>query len=366
MLAIAARAGLRGMGDVEPNPMVGCVIGTRAGEVLGVGHHRSLGGPHAEVEALRSAERAGRGVRGATAWVTLEPCAHTGRTPPCVDALASAGIAEVVCAREDTSEAARGGGAALRSRGVSFRVSDACAEASALAAPFAKRAAGGGPWVIAKWAQTLDGRIATRTGESRWISCEKSRRRVHRMRARVGAVVVGAGTALMDDPALTARGVRRVRRVAVRVVLDTTLRLPAGSALARTARETPVIVFCGDETTPELERREMSLRSAGVEVVRCPLDGASVDAAHALRWLASERGVSSALVEAGPRLLGALIERELVDEAHAFIAPGVMGDESARPVASGRVVERLAHVRGMTLVRLGRSGADAHLILRRG
>lgn len=363
MLSIAARVGVRAWGDAAPNPLVGCVIGTREGRVLGVGHHRRIGGEHAEAEALRAAAERGRDVRGATAWVTLEPCAHYGRTPPCAEALAAAGVAQVVCARRDPHPAARGGAEALRGAGVGVRFTDVCREAVDLGEPFVRRVETGMPWVVAKWAQTLDGRIATRSGESRWISGAASRRRVHRMRAAADAVVVGVGTALADDPMLTARGVARVRRVAARVVLDTHLRLPAGSQLVRSAMEAPVVVFCGLGAA-ETAGAE-ALRGAGVEVIGSPLAGESVDPRFALRWLADERDAWAVLVEAGPRLLGSLFAADLVDEAHAFIAPGVMADADAAPVASGSHLARLGDMRRMRLVRSGRCGADAHLILRR-
>ena len=222
----------RGEGKVEPNPMVGCVL-VRDGKVLGEGWHRVFGGPHAEIEALRAAAKAGPDVRGCDAYVSLEPCCHHGKTPPCTEALIDAGVARVLVGVADPFAQVAGRGiAALRDAGVQVEVGIEHEAASDLIAPFARRVTAGRPWVIAKWAQPLDGRIATATGQSRWISNDASRRQVHQLRARVDAVMVGVGTVIADDPQLTARDVRRLR-VARRVVVDPSLRIPLDATLLR-------------------------------------------------------------------------------------------------------------------------------------
>ncbi|MGD9692064.1 MAG: bifunctional diaminohydroxyphosphoribosylaminopyrimidine deaminase/5-amino-6-(5-phosphoribosylamino)uracil reductase RibD [Phycisphaerales bacterium] len=364
MLDMAARAAWRGMGDVEPNPMVGCVIGTREGEVIAVGHHRRCGGDHAEVEALR---RAGPRSRGAIVWVTLEPCGHTGKTPPCVDALVGAGVAEVVIARKDPHPDARGGGDRLFEKGVRVRFTGVSARAVAVSDAFVHRVETGRPWVIAKWAMTADGRVATRTGESKWISGEAARARVHRLRARVDAVVTGIGTALADDPLLTARGVRRVRRVARRVVVDPSLRIPETSQLVRSAGVTPLSVVVEERsmTGRNVEKAER-LRAAGVgvEVMAGEREG-RVSLEGMLAWLGREHGATRVMVEAGPGLTGAFVREGLVDEAWAFVGGKMLGDERAPGPTCGSVVEHLSDARPMRLVRAREVGGDAWLVWKR-
>src|SRR5579871_1062456 len=224
----------RGQGFVEPNPMVGCVLATDEG-VVGEGWHRRFGGAHAEVEALTVA---GSRARGATAYLTLEPCSHFGKTPPCAPALIEAGVRRVVVAMEDPfPEVAGKGLALLRSTGVDVEVGLMRDEAAWLNAPYLRRVVDRRPWIIAKWAMTLDGKIATRTGDSQWISGRPSREIVHQLRARVDAVIVGRGTAERDDPLLTARPADgNVARVATRIVVDGGAKLSSTSQLVQTAR----------------------------------------------------------------------------------------------------------------------------------
>ncbi len=361
MLDLAARLGLRGFGDVAPNPMVGCVIGRvehgRA-VILGLGHHRRFGGPHAEVDALESCRRRGFDPASATAWVTLEPCAHVGETPACVDALAQARLARVVYARSDPHPDARGGAERLRSLGVRAEPSDASPSATALAAPFASRVTTGLPWVIAKWAQTMDGRLATRAGESKWISCEKSRARVHRLRSGVDVIITGVGTVIADDPLLTARDVPRVRRRARRIILDPALRTPATARIVRTAGEVPTILVGARGCLSSSAARP--LEAAGAEIWESP--GASpID----LRWVLTECArrwrASSVLVEAGPRTLGRFLDADLIDQAVAFVAPRALGDEDAIPTISGCPPMSLAESSAFRLADVRRSGVDALL-----
>ena len=366
MLDLAARAALRGMGHVEPNPLVGCVIAQR-GTVLGIGHHRRFGDLHAEREALAACVRVGHDPAGATAYVTLEPCVHHGKQPPCTEALLDAGIARVVIARADPGDISRGGAGVLTAAGVEVAWSSASAMALAVADPWLKRVRTGLPWVIAKWAQTLDGRIATRSGESKWISSGQSRKRVHRLRGRCDAVVTGVGTVFADDPMLTPRDVRRVRRVPVRVVVDRDLDIPLDCALVKTASEVPTVVACDKvytRATITADRRE-ALESAGVTIAGVPQGPGGVDLSLLMRFLVEQYDASNVMVEAGPGLLGAFIEQDLVDEAYIYTAPLLLGDELARSVISGRVAASLASGRAYELARLKRVGNDIEAIYRR-
>src|ERR1043165_4425203 len=227
----------RGQGHVEPNPMVGCVI-VQGEEVVGEGWHKLFGSPHAEVHALNAA---GERARGATMYVTLEPCCHQGKTPPCTDAIVAAGISRVVAAIEDSFPQVAGRGAAiLREAGIAVEFGACAAEARRQNAPYLHLLRTGQPYVHAKWAMSLDGKIATRTGASRWISNKASQQRTHLLRGRMDAIIVGIGTALADDPLLTARPPGP--RAPCRVVLDSRARLPLMSQLVRTAREVPTLV----------------------------------------------------------------------------------------------------------------------------
>jgi diaminohydroxyphosphoribosylaminopyrimidine deaminase/5-amino-6-(5-phosphoribosylamino)uracil reductase len=315
----------QGRGFVEPNPLVGCVI-ARGAEIIGEGWHGRFGGPHAEVVALSVA---GSRAAGATMYVTLEPCCHFGKTPPCTQAILAAGIREVVIAEQDPFPQVSGGGiAALRAAGLQVDVGVLGAEAQKLNAPYRKLITHGQPWIIAKWAMTLDGRIATVTGSSRWISNEQSRAIAHRLRGRVDAIVVGRITAFADDPLLTARPAGA--RVATRIVVDSQALLSSDSQLVRTAAEVPVLIATAESAFPENVDR---LRTAGCEVLICP-GGTHRQRLDALLVELGRRRMTNVLVEGGSRLLGAFFDARAVDEVHAFIAPKMFGGEVApAPIA---------------------------------
>jgi len=368
MLDLAARLALRAQGHVEPNPLVGAVI-VSDGRIIGMGHHRRFGGLHAEREALADCLRRGEDPRGATLYVTLEPCCHFGKQPPCTEAVLSVGIAKVVFARPDRNPVSAGGDKLLRQGGVECVEDPVSRLALGVGAPFARRVERGLPWVIAKWAQTIDGRIATRTGESKWISGEQSRFRVHRLRARVDAVLTGVGTVKADDPMLTSRGVNAVRRLARRVVADTDLETPLESALVRTAGEVPTIIACDEAMSRSgiSEQRRAALARAGVTVVGVPTgaSGRGIELERLLRTLLEEHGVATVLVEAGPGILGSLFEADLVDEVVVYMAPMLLGDELAKSVAVGRVAEQLTAARRFGLWRVKPLGDDVELTYRR-
>ena len=329
----ALELALGGQGWAEPNPLVGCVVAQGA-EAIGLGYHRRFGGPHAEVEALAVA---GSRARGATLVVTLEPCCHWGKTPPCTKAILAAGIRRVVVAQSDPFPAVQGGGLAeLRAAGLEVRVGVLEAEARRLNAPYLKLLATGRPWLIGKWAMTLDGRIATRAGSSQWISNAASREVVQNLRGRVDAILVGRGTAQADDPLLTARGEKR--RTATRIVVDSRLALRSDSQLARTAREVPVLVATGPKA-PAADRAR--LEACGCDVFVCPAASPAARLGELLDELGRRR-MTNVLVEGGQQLLGSLFDAGQLDEAHIFIAPKLVGGSQAFSPVGGSGAETLA------------------------
>jgi diaminohydroxyphosphoribosylaminopyrimidine deaminase/5-amino-6-(5-phosphoribosylamino)uracil reductase len=348
----------RGLGNTWPNPSVGCVI-VKDARVVGRGWTQPGGRPHAETVALA---RAGAAARGATAYVSLEPCCHHGRTPPCTDALIAAGIARCVVAARDPDPRVNGEGLArLREAGIAVEDGVMQHEAAALNAGFILRVTAGRPLVTLKLATTLDGRIATRAGESRWISGEAARRQAHRMRARHDAVMVGSGTALADDPALTVRLPGLVPEGfpgPVRIVADGRLRLPLTAVLVATARQVPTWVL----TTPEADRQRIAaFTDAGVVVIAVPADPlGQPEPLAALRALAA-RGITRVLVEGGARLAASLLRKDLVDRLAWFHAPGLLGAD-ARPAIEALGLDTLAAMPKFRVVESGRIGPD-HLTL---
>lgn len=354
MLARAARIALRGHGGAEPNPLVGCVLTNERGEVIAEGYHRLCGQQHAEAMAL---ERAGERARNATAYVSLEPCNHQGRTPPCSRALIAAGVRRVVYAQPDPNPIAVGGAAALRDAGIDVAciASPPC---DRLNAPFLHRIATGLPWVVAKWAQTIDGAIATRTGDSKWISSERSRRMVHRERGRVDVIMTGIGTALADDPRLTARGVR-LRRQALRILIDPTLAAPRTLRLFE-VNDGPTLVACLPDRVHGGPAN--GLRERGVDVAAL---GPRGEIRPLLAALARERAVATVLVEAGGGLVGDLLREDLVHEAWVFTAPMTVGDPEARRPIRGDDPERMGDARRWQIVSHQRRGDDLVVCYRR-
>jgi diaminohydroxyphosphoribosylaminopyrimidine deaminase / 5-amino-6-(5-phosphoribosylamino)uracil reductase len=323
----------RGRGLVEPNPMVGAVLVDDARRWIAEGWHQRFGGPHAEIEAMRAA---GPAVRGATLFVTLEPCCHHGKTGPCTRAVIEAGIRRVVIGARDPFPQVDGAGIAeLERAGIRLEVGLLSDKADSLIAPFRMLVTQGRPWVHAKWAMTLDGKIASHTGESRWITNARSREVVHRLRADMDAIIVGAETARRDDPLLTARlDQGAVHRVALRVVVDSAARLSVDSQLVRTAREVPVLVACSARALREAEAEAQvtSLRHAGVEVIALDdesSDGSPRPSVAALLHELGKRRCTHILVEGGGELLGSFRDNGLFDEVHAFIAPRLMGGAAA-------------------------------------
>jgi diaminohydroxyphosphoribosylaminopyrimidine deaminase/5-amino-6-(5-phosphoribosylamino)uracil reductase len=343
-LARAVELAQNGVGRVSPNPVVGAVV-VRDGIVLGEGWHDELGGPHAEINAIAAA---GGDTRGATLYVSLEPCCHHGRTPPCTDAILGAGISRVVVASDDPTEKASGRGLGiLRDEGVEVDVADGelAARARLLNQAFRKHARTGRPWVLFKSAMTLDGKVATRTGDSKWISSEASRALAHRWRASVDAVAVGIGTALADDPQLTAR-VDGIVRQPRRVVFDSEARLPLDSKLVQAAREVPLSVVVS-RAAPRSATD--ALEMAGADVLVATGENEQARVRSALAQLGAQ-GITAILLEGGPHLAGAFLDAGEVDEARLFLAPLLLGGRSARDPLEGEGTERISDaLRALTL-----------------
>lgn len=326
-MTLALRLARRGWGRVWPSVSVGCLL-VKDGAIIAQGWTQPGGRPHAEIHAL---EQAGEAARGATAYVTLEPCAHHGRAGPCCDALVAAGIARAVIAIEDPDPRTAGQGIArMRAGGVAVDVGLLADEARDVAAGFLLRLALGRPLVTAKIAASLDGRIATHTGTSRWITGPQARAFGHRLRAENDAIAVGGQTALLDDPALDCRLPGLTDRSPVRVVFDGRLALPLTAQMVRTARQQPTWILAREDAD---KARQRAFKDAGVTVVPVPVAGERMDLAAALTRL-GDHGITRLLVEGGGRLIAALLAEDLIDTLHWFRAPMLIGGDGTPAVAA--------------------------------
>jgi diaminohydroxyphosphoribosylaminopyrimidine deaminase/5-amino-6-(5-phosphoribosylamino)uracil reductase len=331
----------RGAGAVKPNPVVGAVI-ARGEEVLGEGWHERYGAAHAEVNAIEACGL--EDLSDATLYVSLEPCCHEGKTPPCTDAILQAGIKRVVIGSDDPTEKASGRGLGiLRDEGVEVVIADGelATRARLLNQAFRKHARVGRPWVLFKSAMTLDGKVATRTGDSQWISGEDSRSVAHRWRASVDAVVVGIGTALADDPQLTARPEGELAELSTqprRVVFDTLARLPVSSQLVQAASEIPLTVVVSRAAA---RSDTDALEAAGAQVLVATGENEPARVRSALEQLGA-LGVASVLLEGGPHLAGAFLDAGEIDELRLFLAPLLLGGSAARDPLEGMGVERIS------------------------
>ncbi len=344
----------QGVGTTSPNPSVGAVI-VREGRVVGEGHTQPPGSAHAEIVALRQASEA---ACGATLYVTLEPCCHHGRTPPCSDAIIKAGVAEVHLATIDPNPIVSGKGkAALEAAGIRVLIGEREQEAREAIESHAKYITTGTPFVAVKYAMSLDGKLATRTGDSKWISGEASRAYVQELRRQADAIAVGIGTALADNPRLTVRDAagRPAKRQPFRVVIDSQGRLPTsavlltepGKALVATARAST--------------RARAALERAGAEVVSLPGPDDQVDLKALLRLL-GQREITSLLVEGGSALLGSFFQQGLVDKVYAFVAPVIIGGEGAPSPVGGAGVEHMAQALRLHRVRTTQLGEDTLVV----
>ncbi len=339
-MALALALGRRGLGRTWPNPAVGAVI-VKDGVIVGRGWTQAGGRPHAEVEALR---RAGEAARGATLYVTLEPCSHYGKTPPCADAVIAAGILRVVSALEDPNpEVAGQGHARLRAAGIVVDIGVGAEQARHDHAGHIRRMRDGRPHVMLKLAISADGKAGAAGGKPIAITGEAVRDRVHLLRAHSDAIVIGIGTAIADDPMLTCRLPGMAKNSPVRIVLDTKLRLPVGSRLVASARDTPVWTVSGAQAPREAEA---ILQARGVDVLRSSASADRVALKDVLGFLAA-KGITRLMVEGGPILAAALIAADLVDEAVLFHSPKIVGPDGVEALAAGvmtALTGRLKHV----------------------
>jgi diaminohydroxyphosphoribosylaminopyrimidine deaminase/5-amino-6-(5-phosphoribosylamino)uracil reductase len=344
----------QGRGFVEPNPMVGCLVLDAAGEVVGEGFHQEFGGPHAEVVAL---DRAGRAAEGGTLVVTLEPCSHAGKTPPCVDRVVAAGIKSVVAAMTDPfPEVAGRGFATLKAAGIAVEVGLMEDEARALGAPYLCLLERQRPYLRAKWAMTADGRTAAVDGSSKWITGDLARAHAHRIRGMMDAVVVGSGTILADDPMLNARG--EVRRKAVRVVIDSEARTPPRSQVVVTAGDWPTMIVVGDDA-PDAATK--TFEDARCEVVRMPLTDAGRVSLPALAAEMGRRRWTNVLVEGGAELLGSFLTDGLIDAVDLYLAPKLIGGRAALGPVGGVGLPDIASALPLIPGEPVRLGDDFHL-----
>jgi diaminohydroxyphosphoribosylaminopyrimidine deaminase/5-amino-6-(5-phosphoribosylamino)uracil reductase len=348
-MKLALRLAAQGAGWVSPNPMVGAVV-VRAGRVVGRGYHRRAGLPHAEVEALR---QAGEAARGADLYVTLEPCNHQGRTPPCTQAILAAGVRRVIISGRDPNPQVTGGGVEfLTSKGVEVTGGVLEPEARRLNAAWFHWVETGRPWVLAKAACSLDGRIATASGESQWLTSEAARTYGHRLRHRLDAILVGIGTVLADNPQLTARLPRGKSRDPIRIVLDSRLRLPPEARLVNLNSSAPTWVATTAQAHAD---RVRALEELGVKVMVLPAEAGRVSLPALLQCL-GKRQVQSVLVEGGAETLGGFFDQRLVQQFHFFYAPKILGGLKAPGLVGGQGVTHLgeAHIaRNLSIRRLG-------------
>jgi diaminohydroxyphosphoribosylaminopyrimidine deaminase/5-amino-6-(5-phosphoribosylamino)uracil reductase len=323
----------RGLGKTEPNPMVGAVI-VKSGVIVGEGYHHAAGKPHAEIEAIRSA---GNEAQGADMFVTLEPCNHHGRTPPCTHAIIRSGLKSVSFGMKDPNPSVEGGGAEfLRSQGVEVFGPVLESRCQRLNEVFITNVALHRPFVYLKLAMSLDGKIATRTGQSKWITCEASRKRAHQLRNQVSAVMVGIGTVVADDPSLTTRLPNRKGRDPIRVIVDSSLRTPHKAKIFQQDSEADTIIACRKEPPPDKSAR---LIRAGATIVRTK-DSERVDLNDLMSQL-YESGITSILLEGGATLAWSALHARIVDRCLFFYAPMVIGGKDAPPGVGGMGVENL-------------------------
>ncbi len=349
-MRLALRLARRGVGRVSPNPLVGAVV-VRGGAVVGRGYHAAYGGDHAEVMALRDA---GEAAQGATIYVNLEPCNHTGHTPPCTQAILKAGIRRVVIGMRDPNPDVPGGGAdLLRAKGLMVTedvLESQCRRLNEIFVHFITRKT---PFVIMKIAATLDGKTATRTGQSQWITGERSLRQVHRLRGAVDAIMVGIGTVLHDNPMLTCRAPHPPRQP-IRIVVDTTLKLPEDAALVTSVGTAPLLVATGPAVDQGKRKR---LESRGVEILSLPLYNKKVDLKVLMRQL-GERKVTSILLEGGSRLNASVLAEGIARKVMIFFAPKILGGQASRSMFHEPSPDTLSEAVPVTSWEVRRVGED--------
>lgn len=340
----------RGWGRTAPNPMVGAVV-VRGGHVVGKGWHRAVGLPHAEVEAI---DDAGELAAGATLYVTLEPCNHTGRTPPCTEKILTAGIREVVIAMADPNPDVEGGGAAyLRSKGVRVREGILEAEAQQLNEVFVKHTRTKRPFVVMKSAATLDGRLATRSGDAKWVTGPDARRFVHQLRDALDAIMVGIKTVRADDPSLTTR-LDRPGRDPIRIILDTHLSIPEQARVLHLRSESPTWIITGPDIPADKKER---VEQAGARVVMAPLRDGRIDLVRLMDQL-GEMQVTSILLEGGATVNAAALKCGIVDKFLLFLAPKILGGDDGVPIFRGESIDLMRHATVLERMRFRKIAQD--------
>ncbi|XOF34541.1 MAG: bifunctional diaminohydroxyphosphoribosylaminopyrimidine deaminase/5-amino-6-(5-phosphoribosylamino)uracil reductase RibD [Candidatus Electrothrix sp. YB6] len=331
-MRLALEEAKKGLGRTSPNPCVGAVI-VRDEQVIGKGYHRRAGTPHAEVNALTDAEKAGKSCAGATIYVTLEPCSHTGRTPPCTQAILAAGLRRVVIGMPDPNPIAAGGAEFLLSQGVEVRIGVLEQECRQLNYPFLKHSTTGLPWVVMKAGMSLDGKISPQRGQGGAITGPVSRQRVHELRNQLDAILIGSGTALIDNPFLTTRLLEEGNesRDPLRVILDSQLRLPADAKMLRQESDAGTWIFCSKEAPAE---RQGKLEQAGAVVHRVKSNQDGRPDLHQILQQLGSADITSVLVEGGAGMHGAFLREHLVDQVYLFMAPYFIG-EAGTPLIAG-------------------------------
>jgi len=354
----ALKLAQRGIGSVEPNPAVGAVL-VKANQVIGKGWHKEFGGPHAEINTLQDCKTLGVNPKGATMYVSLEPCCHQAKTGPCTEAIIAAGVAKVVVAAIDPSEHANGKGIEqLRDAGIEVETGVCEAEARLLNAPFFKFAATGKTWVILKWAQSIDAKVAyaDTSRQRQWISGEQSRKDMHKLRRRVQAILVGINTVITDDPLLTARPSRDKK--AARIVLDSHLRIPLVCKLLATTKEAPVLILTSQQalqTNPQIVEK---ITQKGAEVLAYPEEQGRSDL-HFLVDELAKRDVAQLLVEGGPTVIASFLKEQLADQIVVYITPKILGLQGS--VAITEAMAGLTEAVGLHHVEIERFGDDVRL-----
>lgn len=332
-MRLALKEALKGLGYTSPNPIVGAIlVDPSTKEVISKGYHRGYGLPHAEVEAI---EKAGKRAEGATLYVTLEPCNHFGKTPPCTTKIIKSGIKEVVCGIRDPNPVARGGIELLSSHGVRVKVGVLEDKIKEITRFFLSRVLRKRPWIIAKFAASLDGKIAVSTGDSKWITDLEARKWAHKLRKICDAILVGKNTVLKDDPELTCRLVKG--KNPLRMILDTNLSLDLTYKVFEVDSEKKTIVVCGEKASKD---KEILLKIRGIEVWRLPLKEDKVDL-HALMDKCFEFGINSIMIEGGGKVHGSFFEKNLVDEIFYVIGPLIIGDREGVQAVESRPLKSL-------------------------
>jgi diaminohydroxyphosphoribosylaminopyrimidine deaminase/5-amino-6-(5-phosphoribosylamino)uracil reductase len=344
----------KGEGTTSPNPMVGALV-VKDGQVVGRGYHKSAGGPHAEVNAL---DAAGGLAKGATLYVTLEPCNHTGRTPPCTHKILDSGVGRVVAAMKDPNKKVAGHGAEFLERnGVSVTTGVCEAQAKKLNESFIKYVGTGRPFVIAKCAATLDGRIATRTGDSRWVTGEAARRFVHQLRHKVDAIMVGINTIRNDDPSLTTRLPDLQGSDPLRIILDTHLSINTDARVLRQKSAVPTILVAGPNVSRD---KKNALEKAGARVMEAPLKNKLIDMNPLMERLGAME-LTSLLIEGGSRVLASAFNHAVVDKVCFFYAPKILGGDDGVPICSGPGVAKMSKCIAINDMAIHRFGDDVLL-----